>query len=100
MAIREVSIEGYLKSSVEGAGGLCIKLSPMGLRGIPDRLIVLAGPRVIFAEVKKPRGGIISKMQHWWRGKLVALGCEHRFILTRADVDYLIGEHYEKVERE
>lgn len=92
--IREVSIEGYLKSSVESVGGLCIKLSPTGLRGIPDRLIVLHGPRVVFAEVKKPRGGVISKMQHWWRDKLVALGCEHRFILTRADVDALLERHY------
>lgn len=90
MVVREVSIEQFLRRSVEGVGGLCIKLSPVGLRGIPDRLIVLHGPRVIFAEVKKPAGGVISKMQHWWRDKLIALGCEHRFILTRDDVDELL----------
>lgn len=94
MAVREVSIELYLKDRVEGLGGVCIKLSPLGLRGVPDRLIVLTGPRVIFAELKRPKGGVISKLQHWWRDRLVLLGCEHHFIKTRAEVDALLrGRH-------
>lgn len=89
---REVSIETYLKSSVEGVGGICLKLSPLGLRGVPDRLIVLPHGRIIFAEVKKPRGGVVAKLQYWWRTKLVSLGAEHRFVFTRADVDKLLRE--------
>jgi hypothetical protein len=53
---------------------------------------VLPGPRVIFVELKRPKGGVISALQHWWRAQLVGLGCEHYFIKTRAEVDALVGE--------
>ena len=92
MALREASIEEYLRQRTEGLGGVCIKLSPTGLRGVPDRLIVLSGPRVLFVELKRPTGGVISKLQHWWRDRLSALGCEHHFVKTRAEVDALLGE--------
>jgi hypothetical protein len=90
MVQREASIEDYLKQRAEALGGVCIKLSPTGLRGVPDRLMVLSGPRVVFVELKRPSGGVISKLQHWWRARLLALGCEHHFIKTRAEVDALI----------
>ena len=92
MVTREASIEGYLRERVEALGGVCIKLSPVGLRGVPDRLIVLSGPRVIFVELKRPNGGVISALQHWWRKRLLALGCEHHFVKTRAEVDALLGD--------
>ena len=92
MATREASIEEYLRGCIVGLGGVCIKLSPTGLRGVPDRLIVLPGPRVIFVELKRPKGGVVSALQHWWRDRLVALGCEHHFVKTRAEVDALIGD--------
>lgn len=92
MRTREASIEEYLRGQVEVRKGVCIKLSPVGLRGVPDRLIVLPGPRVIFVELKRPTGGVISGLQHWWRARLVALGCEHHFIKTRAEVDALLGD--------
>ena len=92
MAQREASIEEYLKQRAEALGGVCIKLSPTGLRGVPDRLMVLSGPRVVFVELKRPSGGVISKLQHWWRARLLALGCEHHFIKTRAEVDALLGD--------
>ena len=94
MATREASIEGYLRERVEALGGVCIKLSPVGLRGVPDRLIVLSGPRVIFVELKRPKGGVISALQHWWRKRLLALGCEHHFVKTRVEVDALIGDRH------
>ncbi len=89
---KEASIEDYLRTRTETLGGICIKLSPVGLRGVPDRLIVLAGPRVIFVELKRPTGGVVSKLQHWWRDRLVRLGCEHHFVKTRAEVDALLGD--------
>ena len=92
MATKEASIEDYLRDRTKVLGGLCIKLSPVGLRGVPDRLIVLPGPRVIFVELKRPRGGVIASLQHWWRDKLVGLGCEHQFIKTRSEVDALLEE--------
>lgn len=90
--MKEASIEDHLRVRVQDLDGLCIKLSPTSLRGIPDRLIVLPGPRVIFVELKRPKGGVIAKLQHWWRDRLIRLGCEHHFIKTRAEVDALLGD--------
>lgn len=92
MVAKEASIEDHLKSSVDRLGGVCIKLSPVGLRGVPDRLVVLPGPRVVFVELKRPKGGVVSEHQRWWMRRLVALGCEHRFIKTRAEVAALLEE--------
>ena len=89
---REVSIEKYLVGEIKSTGGLCIKLVPIGLRGIPDRLVVLKGPVVAFVELKRPKGGVISKHQHGWRKTLTDLGCRHRFITTRAEVDAFMQE--------
>jgi hypothetical protein len=87
---REESIEGYLRARVKDVGGLCIKLNPAGLVGIPDRLVVLPGGRVAFVEVKKPRGGVIGRAQFVWRDRLVDLGVAHRFAFTREDVDAIV----------
>lgn len=90
MATKEASIEEYLRGRAERLGGVCIKLSPVGLRGVPDRLMVLPGPRVVFVELKRPKGGVISALQHWWRSRLTSLGCEHHFVKTRSEVDALL----------
>jgi hypothetical protein len=87
---REVRIETDLRDRVKDAGGLCIKLNPAGLAGIPDRLVLLPGGVVVFVEVKKPRGGVIAKKQFVWRDRLVALGFQHRFCFTRDDVDDIV----------
>lgn len=87
---REVSIENYLKKSVEKSGGLCLKLSPVNLVGIPDRLVILPGPVIAFVELKRPKGGIIAPMQKRWRDVLIGLGCRHAFVSTREGVDDLI----------
>jgi hypothetical protein len=87
---REASIEGYLRARASDVGGLCVKLNPAGLVGIPDRLVVLPGGRVAFVEVKKPRGGVVGKAQFVWRDRLLGLGVMHRFAFTREDVDELM----------
>jgi hypothetical protein len=92
MPTREASVETYLRDRVRGAGGLCVKLNPAGYVGIPDRLVVLPGGRVLFIEVKKPKGGVVGKLQYVWRDRLREMGMEHRFVLTRDDVDDIIGQ--------
>lgn len=88
---KEASIEEYLRVRVDELNGVCIKLPPVGVRGIPDRLVILPQGRVVFVELKRPSGGVISALQHWWQKRLLALGCEHHFVKTRAEVDALIG---------
>jgi hypothetical protein len=92
MAVREGSIEKLLRTRVDESGGLCIKLSPVGYVGIPDRLVLMPGGRIAFVEVKKPKGGVIAPMQRWWRERLIGLGFRHEFVLTRGDVEKLVEE--------
>lgn len=92
MPIREASVETYLRDQVKAEGGLCIKLSPAGYVGIPDRLVVLPGGWIAFAEVKKPKGGVIGRLQGWWRDELKKLGCRHRFVFDRDEVDWILAE--------
>ncbi|XAI95328.1 hypothetical protein [Nostoc phage Nsp-JY18] len=87
----EASIEKYLIGVVKKYQGISLKLVPFGLKGIPDRLIVLPGPRIIFCELKRPEGGRYSPHQIEWRRRLTALGCEWAGVKTKAEVDALIG---------
>lgn len=48
----EKKIERNLKLEVEALGGLCIKLPAVYLIGIPDRLCLLQGGVIFFAEIK------------------------------------------------
>lgn len=48
----EKTVEAYLRDRVKAAGGLALKLVCPGWTGVPDRLILLPGGRVYFAETK------------------------------------------------
>lgn len=71
--MRESEIEKILVEEVRSAGGIAYKFSSPGNDGVPDRLIVLPGGRVIFVELKTKRGKLtkLQKMQLnrlWNRG--------------------------------
>ena len=69
--------------------GLCLKWVCPGWSGVPDRIILLPGARIIFAETKRPKGGKISPLQEWWAKTLRQLGFRHLYIHTQADIDML-----------
>lgn len=50
----ETTIESRLKKEVEKRGGKAMKFVSPGLRGVPDRIILLPGARTIFVELKAP----------------------------------------------
>ena len=70
----EKEIEAKLCKMVRQHGGLCLKWVCPGWSGVPDRIIVLPGGRVLFAETKRPKGGRLSPLQKWWLDKLTELG--------------------------
>lgn len=72
----ERDIERKLKTMVERHGGLCLKWVCPGWAGVPDRIVLLPGGRVIFVELKRPKGGQFSPLQIWWANKLRQLGFE------------------------
>ena len=52
--MREKNIESRLVRAVRSMGGLAPKWVSPGLDGVPDRIILLPGGRMAFAELKAP----------------------------------------------
>jgi hypothetical protein len=50
--MREKDIEGYLRDRVKTMGGRAYKFVSPGNDGVPDRLILLPGGKVLFIETK------------------------------------------------
>lgn len=74
--VREISVEQDFVNWVEEMGGETFKVRVAGKRGFVDRLVILPGGRVVFAEVKRPIGGRVSPHQAEHIRRLRALGCE------------------------
>ncbi|MHB8061353.1 MAG: PDDEXK family nuclease [Ruminiclostridium sp.] len=51
----ESQIEKKLKKAVEAKGGKCFKFVSPGMSGVPDRICLYPGGRIIFVELKAPR---------------------------------------------
>lgn len=83
----EREIERKLRQLVEKYGGLCLKWVCPGWSGVPDRIVLLPGGRVYFVELKRPKGGTISRLQLWWADKLRALGFWSLFIHDEAELN-------------
>ena len=73
----EKTIEKKLHDKVKAlkCGALCLKFSSPGFSGVPDRMILLPGAKVIFAETKKP-GEKERKRQEYVQGLFKNLGFE------------------------
>ena len=52
--MREKQVEKELVAAVRRVGSICPKLVSPGLDGMPDRMVLLPGGHVGFAEVKAP----------------------------------------------
>ena len=81
----ERDIERALVAMIRSRGGLCLKWVCPGWAGVPDRIILLPGGRLIFAELKGPGGGR-RHLQLWWAEQLTRLGFRHYWICGREDI--------------
>lgn len=52
--MKEKTVEQRVIKAVRASGGLAIKFVSPGLNGVPDRLLLFPGGRVVFCEVKAP----------------------------------------------
>jgi hypothetical protein len=89
-SVKESAIERELIERVLARGGICEKVMCVGKRGFFDRLIILPGGRVIFAEIKRPRGGRISPHQRQYHDIYKQLNVAVAFVRNRADIDALL----------
>ncbi|WP_027628126.1 VRR-NUC domain-containing protein [Ruminiclostridium cellobioparum] len=77
----ESRVENKLKKSVEAKGGKCLKFVSPGMRGVPDRICLFPGGKIIFVETKAPAGKPepLQKKRH---DELRALGFDVRVVNT------------------
>lgn len=94
----EKDIEQKLRKMVEKHGGWCLKWVCPGWTGVPDRIVLLPGGRVMFIETKRPKGGKVGRMQLWWLDKLTSMGFLAGFCYDEAgikswerDIEVLLG---------
>ena len=71
--MREKNIESRLVAEVRRRGGLAPKFVSPGLDGVPDRLILLPGGKIVFAELKAP-GKNLRPLQALRKRQLEKLG--------------------------
>jgi hypothetical protein len=88
--VRESAIERELCDRVAAIGGRAEKVTVIGRRGFFDRIVVLPGGRVIFVELKRPRGGRWALHQQLYAAAYLALGVEVVLIRKSADIDALL----------
>ena len=82
----EKDIETKLRQMVERHGGKCLKWVCPGWAGVPDRIVLLPGGLVVFVETKRPKGGVLSKLQQKWAEWLTRMGFNYRQIWTESDL--------------
>lgn len=83
----EKVLEKKLRQMVEAehVGGLAIKLLPFMFTGLPDRLVLLPGPRICFAEIKST-GKALEPRQWVVRGQLERMGFKVWAISTEQEL--------------
>lgn len=84
--MREKEIEDYLRLKIKTLGGRAYKFVSPGNAGVPDRLVLLPGGRIAFAEMKAP-GGRATPLQKRQMEYIASLGFSVWLLDSRAKVD-------------
>lgn len=86
----EKDIEARLVRGVKKLGGRAYKFVSPGNVGVPDRIVVLPGGRVIFVELKTEKG-VVSAAQRQQIRVLRDLGADVRVLQGVAAVDRFLA---------
>ena len=52
--MKEYAVEKHLVQKAQECGGICLKFISPGIAGVPDRIVILPGGKIGFAEMKAP----------------------------------------------
>lgn len=77
--LEEQKIERRLKKEIELIGGKALKFVSPGVSGVPDRIVLLPGGKIIFVELKAS-GKNLSPIQLFKRKEFEKLGLEVKVI--------------------
>lgn len=72
--MKEYAVEKHLVQKTQECGGICLKFISPGIAGVPDRIIILPGGKIGFAEMKAP-GRRPRRLQRNVLRKMHQLGC-------------------------
>lgn len=75
----EKEVERKLSLGVRALGGRSYKFTSPGNVGVPDRIVIMPGGKISFAELKTDHGRL-SKMQECQIARLKALGCKVKVV--------------------
>lgn len=89
--VKEAEVEAALKLWIARAGGTALKVKVIGRRGFVDRLILLPGGKVIFCELKRPRGGRLSPQQKQFHDELRNLQMTVALVKNVSDIARLLA---------
>ena len=88
---KEARIENWLVRQVRDLGGICDKFTSPSNPGVPDRLIVMPGGRVIFVELKTETGKL-ANIQVWQHKRYRERGADVRLIKGMDEARKLVEE--------
>ena len=87
----EREIESFLVRKVREMGGTAYKFVSPGNTGVPDRMVVLPGGKIIFVELKSETGRL-SALQKRQVERLKKLDCDVRVLYGKKQVDDFLEE--------
>ncbi len=89
--MKESQIERWLCSQIKAMGGICDKFTSPSNPGVPDRIIIMPGGHVVFAELKTEVGRL-SGIQKWQRERYAGVGADVRLIKGMKGARELVKE--------
>lgn len=81
----EKDIEKLFRDEIKKAGGKAYKFTSPGNDGVPDRIVMLPGGRIVFVELKTDTGKL-SRLQELQRRQIAELGQTVRVLHGLAEV--------------
>ena len=90
---KESSLETYLQKRVEALGGKCLKFVSPGTAGVPDRILLMPGGKVLFLELKR-LGEAPNALQRKFMRDMAKLGQVAGWADSTEQVDRFLEEHF------